>query len=315
MTNRDIFKAVGDISDTLIDESAQPRPRRRGVRAISFGALAACAALVIAVWQPWGSPAAPAPDDLVQPSSVSQTTPGNGIFVPASPDAGVYIPPDPMPDSPSAGMASDMIGFFIYNGHMYTQTTVYIDDALRGDYLCTVTGDIDEWSGADEYVERAASIPGDVYTVSGYDPDFRLCLSSGEHLELYDCMSGITLTTGADLYSERLHLERAESAYCILDADWEQGVDARRELSLQELEPFLATLMTAPMQDWGRDSENGDIFGHGFAEAHLYFTLSDGTTVPLRLFENGCVMYDGSAARVCAYMPGAIFDAVFASCT
>ena len=42
---------------------------------------------------------------------------------------------------------------------------------------------------------------------------------------------------------------------------------------------------------------------------------ADGTAVPLRLFENGCVKYDGSALRVCAYMPGAIFDAVFDECT
>ena len=45
------------------------------------------------------------------------------------------------------------------------------------------------------------------------------------------------------------------------------------------------------------------------------FELADGTTVPLRLFENGCVMYGGSAVRVCAYMPGAIFDALFEKCT
>ena len=28
----------------------------------------------------------------------------------------------------------------------------------------------------------------------------------------------------------------------------------------------------------------------------------------------GCVKYDGSAARFCAYMPGAIFDEVFSLC-
>ena len=73
--------------------------------------------------------------------------------------------------------------------------------------------------------------------------------------------------------------------------------------------------MASPMQDWGAGSENGDIFDCEYAEAHLYFELADGTTVPLRLFENGCVMYGGSAVRVCAYMPGAIFDAVFEKCT
>lgn len=308
----DIFKAVGNISGELIDESAAPRRPRRGRTAASIAALAACAALALALWQPWdGSPAEAQPGTT--PAGLD--TPGNGVFVPASPYAGVYIPPEPMPAAGEAGMASDMIGFFIYGGRMYTQTTIYADSSLRGERLCTVTGDIDEWSGADEYVELASSIPGDVYAVNGYDPEFRLCMSHDGGIELYDCLSGITLTTGADLYSERLRLDNAVSAYCIPDAAWEQGVDARRELSLSELEPFLATLMVSDMQYWGRDSENGDIFGHGFAEAHLYLELADGSVVPLRLFENGCVMYDGSAARVCAYMPGAIFDAVFEACT
>lgn len=315
MNNKDIFRAFGSISDGLIDDSVKPPKGKKLTRILaSAGALAACAALALGVWRVAGlTTEGTLPDTAGQASSDLEEQ--EGIFSPATPDVGVYIPPAPMPDSSSAGMASDMIGFFIYGGRMYTQTTVYVDDALRGDYVCTVTGDIDEWSGADEYVEGASSVAGDVYAVSGYDPDFRLCLSNGERLELYDCMSGITLTTGADLYSERLHIERAESAYCIPDADWEQGVDARRELSLSELEPFLATLMAAPMQDWGRGSKNGDIYYYDYAEAHLYFTLDDGTTVPLRLFENGCVIYDGSAVRVCAYMPGAIFDAVFEACT
>lgn len=315
MNNKDIFSAFGSISDGLIDDSVKPPKGKKLTRILaSAGALAACAALALGVWRVAGlTTEGTLPDTAGQASSDLEEQ--EGIFAPATPDVGVYIPPAPMPDSSSAGMASDMIGFFIYGGRMYTQTTVYVDDALRGDYVCTVTGDIDEWSGADEYVELASSIPGDVYAVSGYDPDFRLCLSNGERLELYECMSGITLTTGADLYSERLHIERAESAYCIPDADWEQGVDARRELSLSELEPFLATLMAAPMQDWGRGSKNGDIYDYGYDEAHLYLELADGSVVPLRLFENGCVKYDGGAARVCAYMPGAIFDAVFESCT
>ena len=63
-----------------------------------------------------------------------------------------------------------------------------------------------------------------------------------------------------------------------------------------------------------RTPDPNDIYSYGYAEAHLCLELADGTAVPLRLFENGCVKYDGSAARVCVYMPGAIFDAVFEAC-
>lgn len=313
MTNRDIFKAVGNISGELIDESAAPRRPRRGRTAASIAALAACAALALALWQPWdGSPAEAQPGTT--PAGLD--TPGNGVFVPASPYAGVYIPPEPMPAAGEAGMASDMIGFFIYGGRMYTQTTIYADSSLRGERLCTVTGDIDEWSGADEYVEGASSVAGDVYAVKGYDTSFRLCMDGPDGLiEFYECLSGLALQSGQDLFGDLLRIENYVGAYYALDADWENDIDARHELDPGSLDVFISLLLVSPMQDWGYGSENGDIYDYGYDEAHLYLELADGSVVPLRLFENGCVKYDGGAARVCAYMPGAIFDAVFEACT
>ena len=134
-------------------------------------------------------------------------------------------------------------------------------------------------------------------------------------IEFYDCLSDVTLYSGADLFGELLHIESYVGAYYVLDADWEENIDARHELDTESLEAFVSLLLASPMQEWSAWSENGDIFDYEYAEAHLCFELADGTTVPLRLFENGCVKYDGSALRVCAYMPGAIFDAVFDECT
>ena len=209
-----------------------------------------------------------------------------------------------------------MMAFFIYNGRMYVQTGQYADPSLREGYVCTVKGDIDEWSGADEYVEGASSIGGDVYSVKGYDTNFRLCMDGPDGLiEFYDCLSDMTLYSGADLFETCLHVENYVGAYYILDADWEENIDNRHELDPESLEAFVSLLMVSPMQEWSAWSENGDIFDYEYAEVHLYFELADGTTVPVRLFENGCVMYGGSAVRVCAYMPGAIFDEVLASCT
>ena len=309
MTNRDIFKAVGNISDELIDAAA-PKKHSRAKRVIApVAALAACFALVLAVWRPWNSPAAITTND---PAATTQ----NGVFVPDVTPEGVYIPPEPMPDAPDVGMAADMIGFVVHDRHMYTQTGVYAPETLLGEYLFTATGSIDEWSGSDEYVEGASSIGGDVYTVKGYDPAFRLCITGDERgLIILDCMSGITLRTGGDLFFDRLHIENYSSVYYVTDTDWQHAIDERHELDADIIGPFLATLMTAPMQDHSAWSENGDIFDHDYAEAHVCFELKDGTRVNLRLFENGCVMYDGSYMRVLAYMPGAIFDAVFEAST
>ncbi len=312
MTNKDIFKAAGGISDGLIDEAAAPRKSRRGVIS-GVAALAACAAIALIVWQPReASETKPAES---APAASSAATAGNGVFVPAEPFEPVYIPPDPMPEAPEAGMAADMMGFFIHDGRMYTQTTQYVGASLLGERVASVTGDIDEWSGAEEYVEGASSVAGEVFAVNGYDEGFRLALVTDTGAELYDCLSGISLSSGADLFESRLHIENAVAAWCVADEDWEWELDSRRYIDLEALEPFVATLLASPMQDWGRGSENGDIYDFDYAEAHLCLELADGAVVPLRLFENGCVKYDGSAARVCAYMPGAIFDEVFEMCS
>ena len=325
MTNWDVFKAIGGISDEAIEdarlESATSGSKRKTRRRRIIGAvavMAACTALVLGIAQPWKGikPVAgdnPAVDTSAAPGSVS---PDNGVMVPAPPWDSVYIPPDPMPEAPEPGVAADMMAFFIYNGRMYVQTGQYADPSLREGYVCTVTGDIDEWSGADEYVEGASSIGGDVYSVKGYDTNFRLCMDGPDGLiEFYDCLSDMTLYSGADLFETCLHVENYVGAYYILDADWEENIDNRHELDPESLETFVSLLMVSPMQEWSAWSENGDIFDYEYAEAHLYFELADGTTVPVRLFENGCVMYGGSVVRVCVYRPGAIFDEVFASCT
>ena len=320
MTNKDIFKAVGELSGELVEEAAAPKRPRRGLLG-AIAALAACAAVVLMAWQPWQTPALNEPavtgHAAADPSAIDSAaaeTGTNGVMAPAETWAPVYIPPEPMPDSPDLGMAMDMVGFFIYDGRMYTQTTQCVGEELLGERLASVTGDIDEWSGAEEYVEGASSVAGEVYAVRGYDAGFRLALVSYGEPELYDCLSGVRLYSGADLYETRLHIENCAGAYFIADADWEAELDNRRALELEALEPFIATLLASPMQDWGPGSENGDIYDSGCAEAHLYLELADGTTVPLRLFENGCVKYDGSPARICAWMPGAIFDEVFAMC-
>ena len=101
----------------------------------------------------------------------------------------------------------------------------------------------------------------------------------------------------------------------VLDADWEENIDARHELDTESLEAFVSLLLASPMQEWSAWSENGDIFDYEYAEAHLCFELADGTTVPLRLFENGCVKYDGSAPARLRIHARSIFDAVFDACT
>ena len=52
----------------------------------------------------------------------------------------------------------------------------------------------------------------------------------------------------------------------------------------------------------------------GLEQKHLYFRLADGSSVELRLFENGLVKYTPLRDRVLVDASGAAFDAVWAAC-
>ena len=314
MNERDLFRAVGEAGEDLIEE-AERRPRRRA--AAYLGALAACAVLALALAQPhWRE--LPAAEETA-PAPAEETAPAEESAAPE----GVYIPPMELPEE-EAGVAMDMVAFVVYGGRMYCETQT-IDcapgtlEGLLGDYLFTSAGGIDEWSGKGEYVDGRGSVGGDVYTVKGYDSSFRLGIPAedGGWLQLFDCLNGITLTTGADLYAERLHLAGnwTELEY-LTHEDWNENRHAYRapELTEEQIEDFIAALCAGEFEYWGADGERGDIFRQNLAQEHLYFRMADGTTVGLRLFENGLVMYDGLADRVLVDARGEAFDAVFEAC-
>ena len=216
----------------------------------------------------------------------------------------------------------DMVAFVIYGGRMYECSQVLEGDAaeeLMGEYLFTSPGYIDEWSSPEEYTDGTGSVAGDVYTVKGYDSAFRLCipLDGGALLELYDTLDGITLRTGEDLYGERLHLREnwREAEYQTHD-DWNSNEDTFRtpELTEEEIAAFIDALYAGEFEYWGTGSETGDIYDLGLEQKHLYFRLADGSSVELRLFENGLVKYTPLPDRVLVDASGAAFDAVWAAC-
>ena len=222
----------------------------------------------------------------------------------------------------TAPVAMDMVAFVIYGGRMYECSQVLEGDAaeeLMGEYLFTSPGYIDEWSSPEEYTDGTGSVAGDVYTVKGYDSAFRLCIpiDGGALLELYDTLDGITLRTGEDLYGERLHLREnwREAEYQTHD-DWNSNEDTFRtpELTEEEIAAFIDALYAGEFEYWGPDSETGDIFHLGLEQKHLYFRLADGSSVELRLFENGLVKYAPLPDRVLVDASGAAFDAVWAAC-
>ena len=151
MTGKEILFALEYVSEEHILRAAPTgKIARRGL--VRWAAVSACLCLCIGAALGVMLYRTPAPV-------------GEGITIPQSP---VNL------EKPTDGMY-DMQGLFIYNGRVYRHAQNVDNPSLRGRYLATVTGLIDEWTKADGYVELAGTTPGEIYTVKGYDPDFMLC--------------------------------------------------------------------------------------------------------------------------------------------
>lgn len=300
MKNDRLSRCLGGMDDRFIDEAAdyKKRGRKRGAYCLA-AALAACILIAAAV--------------RLRPSGADAPAPS--AAAPATADEGVYIPPIEPPE-PAEGFAADMIACVVYNGAVYTQGA-RLDDAsaLLGEYLGRATGGIDEWSDESEYgVEFAGTETGDIYSVKGYDPDFRICrLYDDGSAMLLERLNGIALDTGSDLFESRLHLtERLETVTYLTHEAWNNAEDDFRDpgLSGAALSAFLDELCAGKfVYAWETEP---DIYDSP-VQGHLFCALSDGTSVELRLIEGGYVGYQGLGWYF-VKMPGEAFDAVLAAC-
>ena len=239
----------------------------------------------------------------------------------------VYTDRVTLPENPE-GVALDMIGCLVYKGSVYTQGASYYGDLssvehLVGDYVGEAIGSLDEWSTQDEWAtEFASTYLGSVYTVKGYDEDFRLCiyvqLEDGEFLQFLDNFDGIGLNTGKDLFDDRFHIRNniAEVNY-LTHYDWNYvGTNERTYKKLDSItdaqfNEFIELLCTSPFEKISY-AENPSFYDTE-VQGHLYLELKDGTCVELTLIGGG---YVGCAELGWFFvnMPGDIFDAVLNAC-
>ncbi len=283
---------------------------------------------------------------LVLPKQTGQPTPGgtqaaaptDGLgaadtqtALPTSPRAtgeGVSVPPIEA-ELPGPGAAADIIGLVIRQGEVYTQAEQYRGPAAQAlepmlqTCLGRAEGGIDEWSGPEAYEQELAStMQGEVWTLEGYSPDFRLCVKTTISdaqgnpelwIRLVERLNGIELHNGADLFTDRLHVSgRVVRAACQLHGDWNEGVQT--EYPLEDpalLEPFLSALEAGPFRDgW---TAEGNLYSDDRAQAHLYLYLEDGTRVELRLLEGGLVLYQHLPWYYVA-IPQESFEPLFRAC-
>ncbi|MBR4132794.1 MAG: hypothetical protein IKT99_07425, partial [Oscillospiraceae bacterium] len=240
----------------------------------------------------------------------------------------VQIPTVELPER-TEGVEADMIGLVVYHGAVYTEAQMFLGDEaetvkqLAAQHLGRARGNIDEWSSQDDYAtELASTCTGEIYTVSGYDPDFRLCAvqemlnddgTAAPWVWFLERLNGISLATGADLFDARLCLPgRIESAQYENDGDWNEGRNNWLPLDDVEAVEHLVEAACEGQFAYVHD-EQPDFYSRERRQVHLRLTLTDGTVAELRLFEGGWVGYQ-PLGWYFVNIPGEAFDAVFDAC-
>jgi hypothetical protein len=248
-------------------------------------------------------------------------------------DHAVYIPALELPKN-TDGVEYDMICLFVYQGRIYTQAGWYYNEdvsaiiGLIGERIGYAKGNINEWSKQGEYaVEFAGSVRGDVYTVNGYSPEFRLCMmgeytdDDGNHvqwLNFYENLNGIGLTYGSDLFGDRLQLrDNLEKIKYQEHDNWNNYSSLDyifydlTSVSDEGIAAFIDELYSNKFE-YVYETVGIDNF-YQSEQAHLYFQMNDSTVIEMRLFEGGYAGYQ-HLGWYFVKMPGKAFDSIFNAC-
>ena len=319
MNGFDLLDAVGGAEDADI---LQAQKAKRKYRWIPWAA-AACLLLAVGAGVLLRQSAPQKPQDVAAPVESTQTMP----------KPGVWIPPIELPKPEEAAMA-DMKALVVVDGNLYTEGETYYDDeaarieTLLGEKLGDATGTIDCFSDDSEYEKPFAStLAGEVFTVQGYDPAFRVAVrnvNSEGSLTVWfmDCLNGISLSTGSDLFEDRLQLRnRVSSIQWQSHGDWNWNLGGMQDaqISQETWSAFLDAVDSGefvytwqPDVPFYNDRPNSSIYDTP-NQAHLFLTMSDGTRMELRLIEGGYVGY-APFGWYFVQIPGEAFDAVYTAC-
>ena len=326
MKEHELLDAVGGIDGKLIAEADAAVKKKPGRRFQWIAVAAACLCLVAAA-------------GIAVPMIVSRTRGSEAEMQSAQAEpAGVTIPAVTLPDA-SAQVAYDMVGLVVYKGRIYTQAGDYFGEdakpleALVGAHLGTAKGNLNEWSSQDEYAtEFASTVPGEVYAVNGYDDGFRICIR-GEiaydeqdpvvWIQFFDCLNGVTLHTGKNLFEDRLHLsENAETVRYLSHFDWDNATGAMQEANLdpdvwatfwEQVDQAEFLNLWDPDGTWSDPTSDYTTIYDTQNQTHLYLAMRDGTTVELRLIEGGYVGYQ-PLGWYFVQIPEDAFNAVYDAC-
>ncbi|MBO5283455.1 MAG: hypothetical protein J6B43_10085 [Lachnospiraceae bacterium] len=191
-------------------------------------------------------------------------------------------------------MASYAYNLLYYDGSVYT--SFYINSVqdrseipmenVAGRELAKVYGNHEIYWSVDENDLANSTLIGTIYSVNGYDEDFRVCIyyektwpQTVYGLQIFEKLNDITLCKGSELYQDRLHLDQAVAVY---DAD-----NHNFSLTEQPLVEFMEALFDGPFME--ADADICSVIDHSEAKA-LYFEDALGLITQIDIYSEGYVV-------------------------
>lgn len=256
---------------------------------------------------------------------------------------GIKIPKLEIPEPSSTEELCMAYAYIVYNGQFYTSAeSISMDkkDMLMGEYLGEIKNILNEYFESDYYKNATTtSLPylkefmeekmakdsrvilgdrsGKVYKVKGYNTDFRICYLDevNNQITIYERLNDITLKYGKDLFEDRLKLkEKYDFVEYQYHQDWNSGKNNFRkftEVTTEDIEQFIDEINNAEFID----ATGLDRYSIKKKQAHLYFRIKDGTTVKIRLHEDGYVSYEGWSSNVIIKVDTETFRKIFNEAT
>ncbi|WP_052085873.1 hypothetical protein [Clostridium sp. HMP27] len=213
----------------------------------------------------------------------------------------VTIPKIELPNN--NGIYVKMIPLIVYNGKIYTSSHTIIDskntENLLGEKLGRTKANINEWSKQTEYSKEFASNIGeqDVYTVKDYDKAFRIMTNiktpdGASYPEFYDCLNGITINTGADVFGKLNLKGNVIEAKFRSYNNWNNGVEAFSPINdIALLNRFLDKVnKSTPYSQEEIETSLGD-YRNDDEYKELILKLKDGCEVSFTILKSGYVYY------------------------
>lgn len=335
MTGHDLLDTLGDIDARFLRNEADMQAKNDG----KYMWLAVAATLLVIAGGVYvvsrfvlpgrQEAKATAAVTYTAPSETTNTVPTSSTNAPDSKEQGVYVPEIILPESEEKGalVMRDMVGLVVYKGGIYTQAEYYGEQDLDkvadliGERLGTAKGNLDEWSSQDEYAtEFASNMAGGVYTVKGYDPDFRICVCIHGYTDqltmvmFMERMNNITLSKGEDIFENRLHIYgNVKSVQKQSQDDWNNGRGNRSDVSISDevWDAFWKSTNEAPVVDTWSDVIEAEKWYREGKIVHLYLQMEDGTVNHIRLKEGGYVGYMITQDSFWVKIPLDVFNQVF----